>query len=148
MKHRSTSQACRRAGSTHRPLFWEPAAPSASVPHLPLGPHDLQALEAVTRGYLGYLRKAGPASAKQQAQIRALQGIQARLAPLLAPGASLTVHIPLTREELTALQEAVRGFVTLLRQMVPPSEQRDGVIASLEHLHQALAGMLASKMPG
>jgi hypothetical protein len=144
MKHPSRSHACHRAGSKHRPLFSEPGAPSASVPSLPLGPHDLQALEAVIRGYLAYVRKAIPASAKQQAQIRALQRIQARLVLLLAPGAPLTAQVPLTREELTALQEAVRGFVALLRQMVPPSQERDGVIASLEHLHQALARMLAS----
>ena len=118
MKHTSASHACRRAGSKHRPLFLEPGGTAAAIPTLPLGPHDLQALEAVIRGYLASVRKSGTASAKQQAQIRALQGIRARLV-LLAQAPAVTAHVPLTLEELIALKEAIRGFVARVRQMVP-----------------------------
>src|SRR5947199_4896540 len=107
MKHTSASHACRRAGSKHSPLVSEPGGTSASVPSLPIGPHDLQALEAVIRGYLASVRKAVPASAKRQAQIRALQRIRARFVLLLAQGPPVTAHVPFTLEELMALQEAM-----------------------------------------
>lgn len=141
MKHRPSS---RRSGirQSQRSTSAASARSGALLPSLPIGLNDLRSLTSVIRGYLAYVRRSVPLSAKQQAQIRTLQSLYSRLL-LFQSWNQQEIPIPLTLEELTALTEAMLGFVKLLHQMVPPSQERDGVIASLEGLRQAINHMLA-----
>ena len=51
--------------------------------------------------------------------------------------------ILLTNDEILALDAALRGFVTMLRQLVPASPERDGMLLALADLQQRLAVLIA-----
>ena len=91
---------------------------SGSAPLLPLNRDDLRALADVLNGYLTYIQ----------------------LVHLLAQGEGPLLF---SVQELKALKEAAHGFVMLLTCILPPSDERDGVIESLQALVQQFAQMLS-----
>ncbi len=117
----------------------------SSIPQLPIGLGDLQAIESVIQGYLVYLKKSVPSSPKRSMQLRVLQNLQMRLKTSLSSDLQREAsHILLTLDELTALKDALLGFNKLIDEIVPPSQQRDEVIQSLVGLRQGVIDMLAS----
>jgi hypothetical protein len=88
------------------------------IPLLPINSEDLKTLADVLKGYLAYVQ----------------------VVHLLAKGEEsflFSVH------ELKALKEAAYGFVTLMTCIVPQSDERDGVIESLQALAQQFSLMLS-----
>jgi uncharacterized protein Smg (DUF494 family) len=104
----------------------------SSIPQATVSPGDVQALESMVMGYLAYLRKTNPSA--KQSQIRVLEGVCQRLAHH-----SEGILVPFTREELDALEDAMAGFVMVMRQVLPLSKEREEVIESIQGLYQHLA---------
>ncbi len=116
---------------------------SCDVPHVPLSCNDLRAMVAVVIAYLTYLRNAVPPSPKRERSMRLLQGLEQRLTPLVAaPQGQEERVIPLTTQEIQVLEEAMDGFVQVVRQLVSPSNQRDELLHEIEgfrdYMHRAL----------
>ena len=116
---------------------------SFDVPHLPLSGNDLRAMVAIVTAYRIYLRHGVPPSPKRERSMRLLQGLERRLTPpLAAPQGQEERVIPLTTQEIQVLGEAMDGFVQVMRQLVPPSNQRDDLLHEIEgfrnYVHRAL----------
>ncbi len=98
---------------------------------------------AIVTAYRTYLRNAVPPSPKRERYIRLLQGLERRLTPLVAaPQGQEERVIPLTTQEIQVLEEAMDGFVQVVRQLVSPSNQRDELLHEIEgfrdYMHRAL----------
>ena len=98
---------------------------------------------AIVTAYRTYLRHGVPPSPKRECSIRLLQGLEKRLTPLVAaPQGQQERIIPLTTQEIQVLEEAMDGFVQVVRQLVPSSKQRDDLLHEIEgfrdNLHLAL----------
>lgn len=89
-----------------------------SSPLLPINDDDLKALANVLDGYLTYLQ----------------------VVHLLTQGEEPLLF---SAQEVRDLQEAAHGFVTVMTCIVAPSDERDGVIESLQALVQQFAQMLS-----
>jgi len=77
----------------------------------------------------------GTPSPKRERTLRLLQGIQQRLtAHVAAPQQPEETSIPLTAQEIHALEDAMGDFVQLVRQVIPPSNQRDDLLQQVEDL--------------
>ena len=116
---------------------------SCEVPHVPLSGNDLRAMVAIVTAYLTYLRHGVPPSPKRERSMRLLHGLEQRLTPLVAaPQRQEESVIPLTMQEIQVLGEAMDGFVQVVRQLVPPSNQRDDLLQEIEgfrdYVHIAL----------
>jgi hypothetical protein len=111
------------------------------VPHVSLHPNDISVLEHVVRGYLAFLRNGVPPSKKCDVQIQTLQRLQQRLTTITSAHAENTCF-PLTADDIQALDAAFRGFITLVRRMVPVSQERDETLLDVENLRQQLAKMI------
>ena len=116
---------------------------SCEVPLMPLNGNDLRAMVAIVTAYRTYLRHGVPPSPKRERSMRLLQGLERRLTPLVAaPQGQEERVIPLTTQEIQVLGEAMDGFVQVVRQLVPPSNQRDDLLQEIEgfrnYVHRAL----------
>ncbi len=116
---------------------------SCEVPHVPLSGSNLRAVVAIVTAYRTYLCHGVPPSPKRERSMRLLQGLEGRLTPLVAaPQGQEERVIPLTTQEIQVLEEAIDGFVQVVRQLVPPSNQRDDLLHEIEsfrdYLHRAL----------
>src|SRR6266700_2832150 len=110
---------------------------SGEIPHLLLSFGSLTAIDEAVKGYLSYLRGGVPPSHNRNLRIKRLQNLHLRLANVpKEPGVS--THFPRSPADNEALQAALKGFVRLVRQMVPPSPKRDEVLQALEDLSQQL----------
>jgi len=75
--------------------------------------------------------------------MRLLQGLERRLTSLVAAHQGQEERvIPLTTQEIQVLGEAMDGFVQVVRQLVPPSNQRDDLLHEIagfrDSMHRAL----------
>ena len=115
--------------------------------HLPqarIGLNDAWVLLTMVTAYLAYLRKAVPPSPKRETRVRVLRGVQQRLAALLASSRQPEdTPIWLTRQELHMLDEAMSGYVQLVRALVPASRQRDETLREIEGFRDILNMLLA-----
>lgn len=115
--------------------------------HLPqahIGLNDAQVLLTMVTAYLAYLRKAVPPSPKRETRVRVLRGVQQRLAALLAStGQPVDTPIWLTQQELQMLDEAMSGYMQLVRALVPASRQRDETLREIERFRDILNMLLA-----
>ncbi len=113
------------------------------VPQVRVGLGDIQALLSMLTGYLTYLRKAVPASPRRATQIRTLERLRRRLAALLASSRrEEETPIWLTRQEIQALNEALSGFVQVVRIVIPASSMRDETLREIEGFRDMLRVML------
>jgi hypothetical protein len=112
------------------------------VPQVSLHPNDISVLQQVVRGYLAFLRNGVAPSKKRAVQIQAVQRLQQRLTTLAYAHADNTC-VPLTADDIQALDAALRGFITLVRRMVPASQERDETLQDVENLRQHVAKMIA-----
>src|SRR5260221_8213727 len=95
------------------------------VPQVRVGLGDIQALLSILTGYLAYLRKAILPSPRRETQLRTLEGLQRRLAALLASSRrEEETPIWLTQQEIKALDEGFSGFVQGGGMMIPASSTR------------------------
>ncbi len=118
---------------------------SKAIPQARIGLNDARALLAILKGYLAYVYGAVPSSHKRDTQIRVLQGVRGRLEALLAaPGRAEETPIWLTRQEIRALDEALSGFVQVVRVAVPASSVRDETLREIEGFREMLRMMLSS----
>jgi hypothetical protein len=113
------------------------------VPLRPLSGTHLRAIVAIVTAYRTYLHHGVLPSPKRERSLRLLQGLERRLTPLVAAPQGQEEHIiPLTTQEIQVLGEAMDGFVQVVRQLVPPSNQRDDLLHEIEdfrdYLHKAL----------
>ena len=114
------------------------------VPQMRVGLGDIQALLSILTGYLAYLRKAILPSPRRETQLRTLEGLQRRLAALLtASRQDEDTPIWLTQQEIRALDEALSGFVQVVRMMIPASSTRDKTLREIEGFRDMLRVMLA-----
>ncbi len=114
------------------------------VPQVRVGLGDIQALLSMLTGYLAYLRKAVLPSPRRETQLRTLEGLQRRLAALLtASRQDEDTPIWLTQQEIRALDEALSGFVQVVRVMIPASSTRDETLREIEGFRDMLRVMLA-----
>jgi len=114
------------------------------VPQARIGLNDVRALLGMLTAYLAYVHKAVPPSQKRETKIRVLQGIRGRLATVLAaPYQREDTPIWLTRPELEALEDAMSGFVRLVREMIPASNSRDETLREIEGFRDTLQMMLS-----
>ncbi len=114
------------------------------VPQARIGLNDVRALLGILTAYLAYVRKAVPPSQKRETKIRLLQGMRGRLATVLAaPYQREDTPIWLTRPELEALEDAMSGFVRLVREMIPASNSRDETLREIEGFRDTLQMMLS-----
>jgi hypothetical protein len=103
------------------------------VPLMPFSGNDLRAMVVIVTAYRTYLRYWVPPSPKRERSKRFLQGLEQRLTPLVAaPQGQEERVIPLTPQEIQVLGEAMDGFVQVVRQPVPPSNQRDDLLQEIE----------------
>ena len=114
------------------------------VPKLLVGFNDLIALRNIIRGYLAYMRRSRLPVQEKYRQVQLLEGIYTRLVGI--PAHALEVIIPLTAEEMDALNSAMLGFAAFVRQKVSPSSERNKTLQSLEALRQHLLEMLAPRL--
>ena len=115
------------------------------LPQVHIGLNDARVLLTMVTAYLLYLRKAVPSSPKQEMQLRVLRGVQQRLAALLASTRQQEVTpIWLTHQELHLLDEAMSGYVQLVRALVPASRQRDETLREIEEFRDTLSGFQAT----
>lgn len=112
------------------------------VPHVFLHPNDISVLAQVIQGYLAFLRNGVAPSKKRDVQIQTLQRLQQRLTTMVNAHAENTC-VPLTADDIQALNAALRGFITLVHRMAPASKERDETLLDVENLRQQLAGMIA-----
>ncbi len=106
------------------------------LPQVHIGLSDARALLTIVTAYLLYLRRAVPPSPKQETRVRVLRGVQQRLAALLAsPRQQEVTPIWLTHQEWHLLDEAISGYVQLVRALVPASRQRDETLREIERFH-------------
>jgi hypothetical protein len=118
---------------------------SKAIPQVRIGLNDARALLAMLKGYLAYVYGAVPSSHERDAQIRMIQGVRGRLEALLAaPGRAETPPIWLTRQEIRALDEALSGFVQVVRVVVPASSLRDETLREIEGFRDMLRMRLSS----
>jgi hypothetical protein len=114
------------------------------VPQVRVGLGDIQALLSMLTGYLAYLRKAVLPSPRRETQLRTLEGLQRRLVALLtASRQDEDTPIWLTQQEIRALDEALSGFVQVVRMMIPASSTRDKTLREIEGFRDMLRVMLA-----
>ena len=114
------------------------------VPQMRVGLGDIQALLSMLTGYLAYLRRAVLPSPRRETQLRTLEGLQRRLAALLtASRQDEDTPIWLTQQEIRALDEALSGFVQVVRMMIPASSTRDETLREIEGFRDMLRVMLA-----
>ncbi len=115
--------------------------------HLPqalIGLNDARVLLTMVTAYLAYLRKAVPPSPKRETRVRVLRGVQQRLAALLAAtGQPVDTPIWLTQQELHLLDEAMSGYVQLVRALVPASTLRDETLREIGGFRDILNMLLA-----
>jgi hypothetical protein len=115
------------------------------LPQVHIGLNDARVLLTMVTAYLLYLRKAVPPSPKQETRVRVLRGVQQRLAALLAsPRQQEDTPIWLTHQELHLLDEAISGYVQLVRTLVPASRQRDETLREIEGFRDTLSGFQAT----
>ena len=77
---------------------------------------------------------------------RSLQGLEQRLTPLVvAPQGQEESVIPLTMHEIQVLWEAMDGFIQVVRQLVPPSNQRDDLLHEIKGFRDNLRRALTAE---
>ena len=114
--------------------------PQHNFPTVKVGFNDLSVLRNVIRGYLSYSRRTTIPTPERQEQARLLESIYQRLTA--RPNSAAEVHIHLQVQEIHALNAAMLGFCTFVRQKVPPSRDRDETLQDLEGFRQMLLAML------
>ena len=115
------------------------------LPQVHISLNDARVLLTMVTAYLLYLRKAVPPSPKQETRVRVLRGVQQRLAALLAsPQQAEETPIWLTHQKWHLLDEAMSGYVQLVRALVPASRQRDETLREIERFRDTLSGFQAT----
>jgi hypothetical protein len=111
---------------------------SEELPRALLGAGDAEMLANVLEGYIGYTRRTVPPSKKRDEEISLLERVRRHLA-LLQCSKVVQVTIPLSLEELAALEHAMGVFVKLVRKNVARSQERDHALSCIDALRQAIA---------
>jgi hypothetical protein len=114
--------------------------PFAHLPLLPISQESLFVMERSISGYLPYLQRSCPVPAHK---IERLQAIRQQLAPLLQPGDFPEgTALPLTWDDLQAVDEAICGFMVLLRHLVSPTPDRELTLGALGQFHKQIHAFL------
>jgi NifB/MoaA-like Fe-S oxidoreductase len=108
--------------------------PGENVPCLYLSFDDISVLRNVIRGYLAYVRRTVLPKDERQAQFTLLESLYERFA-MIHSGVQ---EIPffLSKAEIQALNAAITGFITFVRQKVPQSKTRDDTLQDLERFRE------------
>ncbi len=116
----------------------QPIDHSEELPRALLGAGDAEMLMNVLDGYIGYTRRTAPPSRKREEEISLLSRVRRQLA-LLQYSNVVQVTIPLSLEELAALEHAMSVFVRLVRKNVARSQERDHALSCIDELRRAIA---------
>jgi hypothetical protein len=111
-----------------------------SFTQLPLGPHDLLALENILSGNIGYLRNASSFSEQTVTKIDQLEEMKRRIQQLRLEGEGGRVSV--SRADIRVLRDAMLTFVQLTRRRVPPSFERDEALKGVGMLRKHLETLL------
>lgn len=107
-----------------------------------IGISDIEPLIISVQSYRAYLRGTNPADERHRLQT--LDALHQHLQGMLLRSRNGAAILPLMAEELRVLRGALQGWAAILRQIIPPSRERDGVIASTLALARDLEPMLSS----
>lgn len=119
------------------------------LPSLRLGPGDLQTIETILKGYLNYTRQTVPSSTKRNKQMQMIEAIRHRFkTALLAIQAGGEVCVPLTYREFQAIDEALAGFIKMVRYRISVSREREETLADIELMRQRIALVPMSSTQG
>lgn len=116
---------------------------SEELPHIVISLDDLKALDAVIESHQVYLRKCRVKDG--DAQIEHLRDLRKRMA-LISPEDVLMAVMPLTVDDLKALEEVLACFCKRARKIIPPARERDDLLRYLDNLRQRLAQMRAGRL--
>jgi hypothetical protein len=107
-----------------------------SIPLLPLGFHDLQAIENILSGNIGYLRNMTPLASQTVTRIQMLEDIRARIQLLRFGGDGKTTMV--SEGDILVIREAMLTFVQVTRRLVPQSPERDETLKRVGLLRKHL----------
>jgi len=117
---------------------------SCEVPLMPLSANDLQAMAAIVTAYRTYLRH-GVLPSPTRAAACASCRVRAASDPAgAAPQGQEERVIPLTTQEIQVLGEAMDGFVRVVRQLVPPSNQRNDLLQEIKSFRDYMYRVLTA----
>jgi hypothetical protein len=107
---------------------------------LPIGPHDLLALENILSGNIGYLRNTASLSEQTVTKIGQLEKMKTRIQQLRLGGEGERESV--SRDDVLVLRTAMQTFVQLTRRLVPPSPERDETLKRVGLLRNHLETLL------
>ncbi len=113
------------------------------VPMVPLASHELQMMDSVITGYLGYLKRQKVSARQDAEKIKRLGMLQKKLKGMLAQG-SVGAKEPISFEEVEDFTKAITAFINIVAMLVPASRERNGVIQDLRALREKIAVLRAS----
>ena len=117
-----------------------PGTRGSAVPTVPLSLNDMTVLDQVLESYLVYLHGATLLARKHTAQVQVVEGLRRRLA--MIPPDTRGTPVLLTFNEVEALDRAVEKYMSIYRQCVPRSNERDAMLERFEAFRQELGRML------
>jgi len=110
------------------------------LPTLALNFNDLASVRSIIRAYITYTRRVSRPTRERDEQIHVLESLYLRLANIPVNVADMALLLSVA--EVTALDCAIAGFCSFVRNKVPRSRERNETLQDVERLHQALALML------
>ena len=110
-----------------------------ALPQVKLAANDIQVVDTVLMGYMGYLRNASLRRQTVQ-RIQELEDVRVRLLFLLCGGEKNAVL--LTLDDIRCIREAMMTFVKVTRQMVPQSNERDKTLETVNALRKHIEKQL------
>ena len=114
-----------------------------NIPVTGIHPNDLKVLENVLNMYLLYLRR----SHGGETCISRTQHLHRRLQQMICSPQNIEgACLWFTVQELRTINEALSGYMTMLRQIIAPSPQRTEVLEALQGLQQQFAAMLSAHL--
>ena len=119
------------------------------APYVQLGLNDLQGLNSMLYCYLQFLLSREQEAlllAERNQKIYMVTELQHRLQlsqPVQAMGKVLA--FPLTVEEVSVIQEAMRFFIKKVQCLIPPTRKRDEVLQAVQAMQQTMQKCLVEK---
>ena len=111
-----------------------------TLPTATIHPNELGILESILSSYVVHvaIRNAH----KPTQHLTELHLLKSRLRQLLSTQQLEGMFIPLTVNEIRLLYEATGGFIRLIRQNIPPSQEREQTIECVSLLRQRILSLL------
>ena len=110
------------------------------LPTLALSYHDLMTLRGIILAHSTYIRRTSKSTQDRQEHLEVLEGLYTPLASVPAPANDIAFLLSIA--EVAALSGAIKGFCAFVRDRVPVSQERDGILQYVERMREVLLQML------